>query len=122
MVTGKLWKSTLETNIVSKNLRKRRLVDIVLKNLQHLLASTPTQSTTTQIWFSQRGRNVSSAHKKSIFQQVSIKAMRLSKNFGLSTFPVFRHCPTFDGRNWTERKQGFRMSKNFAKPKPKLPK
>jgi hypothetical protein len=25
--------------------------------------------------------------------------MRLAKNFGLSTFPVFRHCPTFDGRN-----------------------
>ena len=25
--------------------------------------------------------------------------MRLGKIFGLSTFPVFRHCPTFDSRN-----------------------
>ena len=32
-------------------------------------------------------------------RSIGIKAMRLGKIFGLSTFPVFRHCPTFDSRN-----------------------
>ena len=30
------------------------------------------------------------------------KAMRLPEIFGLSTFPVFRHCPTFDGQKSAE--------------------
>ena len=30
---------------------------------------------------------------------LSTKAMHVTEIFGLSTFPVFRHCPTFDSRN-----------------------
>ena len=43
------------------------------------------------------------------------KVMHLPDYFGLSTFPVFQHCPTFDSRKFFENKQGFRTPKSFAK-------
>ena len=43
------------------------------------------------------------------------KAMCLSTIFGVSTFPVFRHCPSSDSRKLFENFPCFQSVKNFAK-------
>ena len=41
--------------------------------------------------------------------------MHLPEIFGLSAFPVFRVSQSFEVRNCSEKKQGFRTPENFAK-------
>ena len=50
-------------------------------------------------------------------KHIPIKAMRLPEIFGLSTFPVFRHCPTFDSQKSSENKSSlfrFRLSRKHT--------
>ena len=55
---------------------------------------------------------------------VSIKVMCLAKNFGLSTFLVFRHCPTFRGSKQVWYKTPVfkcpKILRNFPKILPKV--
>ena len=65
-------------------------------------------------FYFQKQYNHSLNSKKSSDDSLPTKAMRLPEIFGLSTFPVFRHCPTFDGRKSSETKSSlfrFRLSR-----------
>ena len=58
------------------------------------------------------GHKCDSAKKEKKPQEcVSFKGMHLPEIFGLSTFPVFQHCQTFDGRKSSENYTYFRRSK-----------